>query len=382
MVKRTRLGLVYSYNENWIGRTYYSLNLINALNWVDDNKKPIIVLLTDNKENVDKVKLETNYPYLDYIKFPIRLGIIKRGINKITSYIGLIPFSSNITNPNIDLLYPNYQENIISKNLKRIHWIPDLQEVFLPDLFTENQIQRRKSKQKRISETGDFLVFSSKDSQSHYNKLYPNSKPEQFVMSFAVTHPNLENCDEDQILSKYKLNKEFYFIPNQFWVHKNHITVLKALKELQQKKNDVQFVFSGKEYDYRSKDYIQKLKSFVAEHKLEDNVKFLGFIPRNEQLIILKNSLAVIQPSLFEGWSTVVEDAKAKNKFIFLSDLPVHYEQIKENCIFFERLNHKDLAIKLLETDIEVKEKDYSKNIKKFGLDFLKIIEKNTCSND
>ena len=33
-----------------------------------------------------------------------------------------------------------------------------------------------------------------------------------------------------------------------------------------------------------------------------------------DQLRLMKESLGVIQPSLFEGWSTVIEDAKALNK--------------------------------------------------------------------
>lgn len=382
MDKRKRVGLIHSYNENWIGRTYYTLNLIKALNWVEDNKKPTIVLLTDSKKNVEIVKSETQYPYLDYIYFTVELKTLKRGINKAFSYFGLTPFSNLTKDPNIDLLYPNYHRNIRSSTLKKIYWVADFQEAFLPELFTEDQIQQRKSRQKQIAENGDFLVFSSKDSQGHYNDLYPVSKPEQFVLNFAVVHPNLEDYNEDLILSKYKLDQEYYFIPNQFWIHKNHITALKALKELKQQREDILFVFSGKEHDYRSKDHVQKLKAFVTEHGLENNTKFLGFIPREDQLIVLKNSLAVIQPSLFEGWSTVVEDAKAKNKFIFLSDLPVHYEQINENCAFFERLNHEDLIAKILETEIVVKEKNYDKNIEKFGYDFLEIIDKNTASNN
>lgn len=377
MDTRKRVGLNYSYNENWIGGTYYILNLIKALNRADDSKKPTIVLLTANKKSVDEVKLETHYPYLDYIIIPTKLGIIKRIVNKLFSLFGLSVFSARIKNPNIDVLYP-FPGIIKGEAVKKIDWIPDLQEAFLPDLFTEMQLQKRKSRLDGISKKGDFLIFSSKDSQHHYNTLYPHSKPAEFVLNFAVSHPCLDDYNHQQILSKYELDRAYYFIPNQFWVHKNHMTALKALKELRQKRKDVLFVFSGKEYDHRAKDHVQKLKSYIAEHHLEENTKFLGFIPRHEQLIILKNSLAVIQPSLFEGWSTVVEDAKAQNKFIFLSDLPVHQEQIQENCVFFERLNHSDLAVKLLETEVSVNEKKYDKNIEKFGLDFLKIIDEIT----
>lgn len=378
MGKRTRVGILYVYNEKWIGGTYYILNLIRALNHVEDEKKPEIVLLTEEFSTVNEVKEATQYPYLDYLQYPIRLGIVKRGINKVFSSVGVKPFSNVIKNPNIDLFYPKYPKNIRSEKLKKIYWIPDFQEEHLPELFTESQLQNRRRIRSEIARKADFLVFSSKNSQSDFNRFYAGSKAEQFVLNFAVTHPDLNGVDEGQVLSKYGLDRTFYYIPNQFWVHKNHITVLKALKELKQEKKNILFVFSGKEHDHRSKDYFQSLKSYVADNKLEDNVKFLGFLPREDQLIILKNCMAVIQPSLFEGWSTVVEDAKAQNKFLFLSDLPIHKEQAKENCIYFERLNPNDLAAKILQTKISVNDKDYTLKIEQFGKAFMNIIDKTT----
>ena len=41
----------------------------------------------------------------------------------------------------------------------------------------------------------------------------------------------------------------------------------------------------------------------------------------------MRQSVAVLQPSLFEGWSTTVEEAKSIGKTILLSDIPVHREQ-------------------------------------------------------
>ena len=66
------------------------------------------------------------------------------------------------------------------------------------------------------------------------------------------------------------------------------------------------------------------LKKFVTDNNISENVLFLGFIDRKEQLKIMQHSEAVIQPSLFEGWSTVIEDARALNKYIIASDLRVH----------------------------------------------------------
>jgi hypothetical protein len=61
----------------------------------------------------------------------------------------------------------------------------------------------------------------------------------------------------------------------------------------------------------------------------------LGLISRSDQLLLMRNSQAVIQPSLFEGWSTVIEDAKSLQVPVIASNLKVHIEQLgKDGCYF------------------------------------------------
>jgi hypothetical protein len=91
----------------------------------------------------------------------------------------------------------------------------------------------------------------------------------------------------------------------------------------------------------------------------------------------MKNSLAIIQPSLFEGWSTVVEDAKALNKWILLSDIAVHREQIKENVDFFNPKKPIELAL-IMQSQLEKPNipqyVDYKINNKAFGKGFYNML--------
>ena len=87
---------------------------------------------------------------------------------------------------------------------------------------------------------------------------------------------------------------------------------------------------------------------------------------------------AVIQPSLFEGWSTVVEDAKAMNQYVIASNIDVHIEQLQKNYSFFDPLNPIELADKIIERqqmNIDKSNNHYNKNIKKFATAFLKAVE-------
>ena len=49
----------------------------------------------------------------------------------------------------------------------------------------------------------------------------------------------------------------------------------------------------------------------------------------------MRHSLALINPSYFEGWSTSVEEAKSLGKRVILSDIPVHREQNPLMGIYF-----------------------------------------------
>jgi len=73
----------------------------------------------------------------------------------------------------------------------------------------------------------------------------------------------------------------------------------------------------------------------VRNYGLEKHFIILGSIPYSDVGALMKYSMAVINPSLFEGWNTAVEEAKTMGKEVVLSDLAVHREQSPERCQYF-----------------------------------------------
>lgn len=381
MARRKRIGLTFSYNEEWIAGSYYILNIIHALKLLPKLERPEIYIISEKKSNYDIVKKETRYSNLKYFQFPLKqpnYTLLDRSINKLGHIFG----KKKIINKrprklNIDFIYPFEVERLSENPLKKVNWIPDFQEAHLPSLFSDKERKYRKRIQEEIICKGDCVVFSSRDSQKDFNQLYPQAKVRQYVLSFAVTHPIFDTNNFHNLLEKYGLPDRYFFAPNQFWVHKNHMVILKAVRNLKNQGIDVHVAFSGKESDYRNKDYVRILKNYTREEKLEDNISFLGFIKRTDQLSLMKESIAIIQPSKFEGWSTVVEDAKLLNKFIILSDINVHREQIEKNVDFFDPDNEKKLANilmgYLINSPNEI-DMDYSIQKKQFANEFLKLI--------
>lgn len=381
MGKRKRIALIYTMDKGWIGGTYYILNLICSLKLLNDNEKPVIVLVCKSVEDFEFVKQNTGYEYLDCFMYKKSINFFPRLLNKVTNKLFGVNVINNIALPvKASVLFPVFQPNILSKKYKSIIWIPDFQEKYYPEYFSANELKNRNDAIEKCIEKNLPIIFSSKNAQKDFCKFNEKGNiANTYVLHFAVTLPQLENCNIEEILTKYGVNGPYFFCANQFWQHKNHLTLFKAIKALKDKGINIKVLFSGNTNDYRNKNHFPMLMDFIKENGLEDNIKILGFIDRKEQLCLMQNSEAIIQPSLFEGWSTVVEDAKALKKWVILSDIPLHREQLSENVVFFSPLDSMDLSQKIeafLESNRAFSDYNYDDNIKDFSETFMKIINK------
>ena len=375
-MKRKKLALIFGYNEQWIGGTYYIINLIHALSILEDNLKPQLIILS-NEKDYQFLLSQINYPFISSELLDenpaSKFGTF---VNKITGrLIGKKLFVRRMKNE-IDGIFPfeknNYFNDIPLE--KQIYWIPDFQDKQLPHFFTSEDLNKRDKRNSWIAYHSKKLVVSSESVLRDLQEFYPNYKTNVQVVHFAVTHPKYDNLDIDQLKSQHQLPKEYYFAPNQFWAHKNQITIIKAVAELKQQGINVVVAFSGKENDNRNPDYFPGLKKVVEENDLTENIKFLGFLEREVQLQLMNHAKAIIQPSLFEGWSTVIEDAMAINQTIIASDLEVNKEQLGESGIYFERLNHIQLSKILEDFKIKSVNYDYQFKLKEFANKFYDIL--------
>lgn len=386
MAERKNIALFFSYNEGWIGGTYYILSLIQALNLLRDESKPNLIIVCTTEDEYLLAK-QTGYPYLTkheirQLNLQFSPSLVERIINKIsTEIIGrkIVQQKQLLNYPQpVDVVFPCPQMNTFSDVKKSLFWIPDFQEYHLPEFFSNNKDEKewRYNFGKYVAQHNLPLVVSSKDALNDFNTIYANNKSEVSVIPFAVSHPDYNHLDVEKLKEKYHLTKPYFFSPNQFWKHKNHEVVIEAARLLTDQGNiDFQIAFSGKESDFRNPDYINELKEKVKKYKLENQISFLGFIDRAEQLQLMNHAVSIIQPSLFEGWSTVIEDVKAMNQPIIASNLAVHQEQLQTyGGMFFDKTDYKTLAENLKQALIHPpakKQYDYNKDRLAFAQNFI-----------
>ncbi len=368
MAKRIKLGLIFGINKGWIAGSYYIINLVEALKLLPKKQQPFIYFLCSKKYSSELEEIK--YPYWD-IKEPIikKRSLVEATINKLGKvFKGRDIIDKKLNNKDIDILYPASFDTFYDNIKNRAFWIPDFQHHYYPEFFTDEEINDRNTYfSKIIYSPQNHLILSSNSSLHDLNKYYPKPKAKIHILPFAVTHPEYSHLDILTVKANYNISKKYFIVTNQFWQHKNHLLVLESLKELIKKTSrvDFQIVFTGKNDDYRAPKFYDELMDFVTQNNLKDLTCFVGFIDRSEQLLLMKNSIAIIQPSKFEGWSTVVEDAKAINQFILLSDIEVHHEQTKENVEFFnpnDPVALSKLLLKYSASNPKIKNINYNQN--------------------
>jgi glycosyltransferase involved in cell wall biosynthesis len=188
-------------------------------------------------------------------------------------------------------------------------------------------------------------MLSSEDSLRDCERFFPKSIGRTSAVRFAVRPPDVSDYDGARAIANgYNLPESFFYLPNQFWKHKNHRTVIDALHLLKGKGYDVVVAASGKPEDYRHSHYYETLQSLVDSRGLANNFRFIGMVPRQHVFALMRACTALVNPSLSEGWSTTVEEAKLLGVPMLLSNLRVHLEQAGDSARFFDPHAAEQLA--------------------------------------
>lgn len=336
MGERKRVGIVFNTGHNWTGGRSYIINLVQSLKLLPAQERPFVTVYTESREDFEALKAESGWDEIAFCQIQnIPPGIFARAINKLSRAI----IKRDLLYPSVsskeDIIFPNPHGRFFQANQKQLFWIPDFQEKYYPNFFSEEELRARNERVLQLIKENQPVVFSSQSSKNDFLKFYPEgSGCKTFVLPFAVFIPSFE-MNTETVKEKYGITGRYFISPNQFWVHKNHSVVIEAVELLKKENFTCTVLFTGKEYDHRKPEYTAELKKQVIDKGLTDNIKFLGFIDKQDQWALIAGADAVIQPSLFEGWSTVVEEAKALNKWVIASDIDTHREQLTVGGSFF-----------------------------------------------
>ena len=355
-----RVGFVINFKSSqWLGGYNYYKNLFNCLN-AFENKKIVPVIITDKKKEIENDEVISNLEIIE-TQLVSRSNLALKIFNKFL----IILFNRNIF---FEKFYIKNKIQVLShsgwigKKSKIINlpWIPDFQELHLPENFNFISKLIRRCRIFFCYYFSTKIIVSSKSVLQDLKRISNNAAKSALLIKHSVDIPKSSELKSLQYLKKkYQITDKYFFLPNQYWKHKNHEVVFNAMKENISKKK--YFIIStGNISDHRHPEYISKIKKYISKNKF---YKALNVIPYIDMLSLMYYSIAVINPSKSEGWSNTVEQAKAMKKKIILSDIKVHLEQRDRNCIYFQPDNYKKLN-NILEKELIKFKKN---NLKKYG---------------
>lgn len=271
--------------------------------------------------------------------------------------------------------------------MKWVGYLYDCQHKYCPDFFSDDDSKIRDEYFSDMLNNAKALIVNSWEVKKDLTKFFAVNENKIFNLPVApiLRIEYLKNIHDIKI--KYNLPEKYFLISNQFWIHKSHITAFEALKLLnEQFDKNVCIVCTGEMNDPRFPAYINNLKQKIKGLGIENKLFFLGYIDKRDQIEIMKNAIAVIQPTLFEGGpgGGSVQDAVAIGVRAIVSDIPINWELPQdENITYFKTKSSKDLAAKmklLLRTnytrpsDIILINK-YNKRIEKLSAKLDEVIE-------
>lgn len=353
MTKPLRIGLLMQGSHNWVGGAEYIKNLILALGSLPTEIRSTFKLYLICSKSIDAELHSQVTPYLDQIYYqevdlePVTL--VNRIRWKLRRTLFDLPdprLDAFVKKINLDFIYPNLNQGRAKTACPSAAWIPDFQYKYLTQFFTELEMQKREQICQKIAKYAEVVVFSSKTVAADFQKFYPQSAHKARILSFKTSSlPQWYQSNPIATQAKYNLSDRFFLVSNQFWQHKNHLLIFEALDILKEKSIYPTIVCTGLLYDHRQPEYGNTITQAIENLGIQQQVHLLGLIPKIDQIQLMRRCLAVIQPSLFEGWSTVVEDARLLGKSIILSNIPVHLEQNPPNGTFFDRHSSEELAV-------------------------------------
>ena len=219
-----------------------------------------------------------------------------------------------------------------------IGYIYDFQHRILPHLFTDRQRTYRDEGFARMIAAAPAIVVNSRDTAAEARRLYPHAAHRIHALPFnASPRPEwLGNPPGNPVA----FATPFFLISNQFWMHKDHPTAFRAFARIAHQRPDVRLVCTGQTSDYRRPDYFNTLVALIDSLGIRDRVTITGLLPKWEQIELLKNAVAVVQPTLCEGGpgGGAVYDAVSLGVRAIVSDIAINLELTDEPTVGFFRV--------------------------------------------
>jgi glycosyltransferase involved in cell wall biosynthesis len=171
-----------------------------------------------------------------------------------------------------------------------------LQPIF-PEVSSRGEWTAREERYARELGQASMVIVGTAAGQAEVERFYgiPPTRIRRLphpTPSFALEEGDAGASD---VLARNGLEPGFVLYPAQFWPHKNHANLLRALRWLRDEHSiTLPAVFVGAD-----KGAGAHVRAVVTELGLQNSVHFLGFVPEVDLIALYRAALALCYPSFF-----------------------------------------------------------------------------------
>ena len=289
------------------------------------------------KGSEHKIRLTTRFPYF--------VGLYDRFMT---------PLGKKIEEEHIDLLFSTQQGAFIPEfKVKFVVPVHDLMHRYEPE-FPEvrSAWPIRELYMKYLAKHADCILVDSRLGKKQYKESYFHKfshKPHIISLPYVVPEYILR-AEEEFV----EVPQKYIFYPAQFWKHKNHMNLIKAINILRAKLDDIHLVLVGTE-----KNYYKEIKAYIRENNLEHFVTVLGFVSDRKMVYLYKHAMGMVMPTYFGPTNIPPLEAMALGWPVAVSNNYAMPEQIGKAALYFHPDKPEEMAdcIEILWTDAERRNK-------------------------
>ena len=149
---------------------------------------------------------------------------------------------------------------------------------------------------------------------------------------FALEALEIEGALDASLTTRLGVHGDYLLYPAQFWPHKNHVNLLRAMRLLHdQRASAPLLVLAGSDKGNRA--YIEKC---IADLKLTDKVRLLGFVALQDLVNLYRGARALVYPSFSGPENLPPLEAFALGCPVVCADYPGAREQLDNAAVYFD----------------------------------------------
>jgi glycosyltransferase involved in cell wall biosynthesis len=333
------------------GVTAYTLGLLEGFANTGNGCRFRLFVNRANKEVFANFRSRNNF---EILVIDDRLFALRSRVSRATSLAcsrGLHKFASSLVFENIrefmdeesDVLYTPTPVLRSFNNCKpTVLSMHDIQHLHHPEFFSWPRRVSRRVTYGLSARHASYLQASSHYIKRDLLEHFPWLSEEQIevIPSGALVEKFASPAAADSLSEPHLLPERFLLFPAQLWPHKNHLTVLKALKQIEVKHGmKIPLVLTGEKFSAA-----REIFKFVADQSM-DYVRYLGKVSYREMIALFQKAAFMITATLHESSSLPVLEAAAAGTPIICSRIPPIEElgQVLQ-LNFFEPLDVDGLA--------------------------------------